>query len=603
MRDATARALVGAVLGRTRGGEIEVVENGRSRVFGEPTDLRATVRIKDPAAWRGPLNGSIGLGESYVDGLWETDDLVALIQIVARSLSRQHRGVSAAVARSRAAFHRLRGLVPENTRGGARANISAHYDLGNDLFASFLDPTMMYSCAYFPREDATLEEAQLAKLDRICERLQLGPDTHLLEIGTGWGGMAMHAARTTGCRVTTTTISRAQHELATERVREAGLEDRITILLEDYRDLERHLRPAGLDRDDRGGRLAVLRHLLQDLRPAARRRRPLPAAGDHRRRPPLRGGEGVEELRQHARLPRRLPALAEADRRQRRLVTEMREIWLDDITAHYPPTLASGASASSPPGTASRRTATTSASSGSGTSTCRLRGGLPRAPHRRRPGALREAVVPMSAAGEPGSGRRRAGRRARAAAPDPRARRRLARLGPGRAAAVPAPRGHRARHAGLRHRPAAAAGGRADRRGARRRAPRAARRPRHRAPPRRRQQPRRLGRAGTGTDGRGALGHLPLPRRALARADRPAQGLAPASGRGACARWSRRRSGSARSADRAVSTFAAHPGNIPDRAPPANSSSAGSTPKATTAPTRRCASTSSTRPAIPPTCR
>ncbi|HEY2052392.1 MAG TPA: cyclopropane-fatty-acyl-phospholipid synthase family protein, partial [Solirubrobacterales bacterium] len=238
MRDATARAAVGAVLGRTRGGEIEVVENGRTRVFGEPSDLRATVRVNDPAAWRGPLNGSIGLGESYVDGLWETDDLVPLIQIAARSLSRQHRGVSAVIARSRHAFHRVRGLVPENTRGGARANISAHYDLGNDLFSSFLDPTMMYSCAYFPRADASLEEAQTAKLDRICERLQLGPDTHLLEIGTGWGGMAIHAARTTGCRVTTTTISRAQHELASERVRAAGLEDRITILLEDYRDLQ-----------------------------------------------------------------------------------------------------------------------------------------------------------------------------------------------------------------------------------------------------------------------------------------------------------------------------------------------------------------------------
>ncbi|MBS1894376.1 MAG: class I SAM-dependent methyltransferase, partial [Actinobacteria bacterium] len=237
MRDAAARAMVGAVLGRTRGGEIEVVEDGRSRVYGEPSELRATVRIKDPAAWRGPLNGSIGLGESYVDGLWETDDLVALIQIAARSLARQHRGVSAAVARSRAAFHRLRGLVPENTKGGARANISAHYDLGNDLFSAFLDPTMMYSCAYFPRDDASLEEAQRAKLDRICEQLRLGPDIHLLEIGTGWGGMAMHAARTTGCRVTTTTISRAQHELATQRVREAGLEDRVTILLEDYRDL------------------------------------------------------------------------------------------------------------------------------------------------------------------------------------------------------------------------------------------------------------------------------------------------------------------------------------------------------------------------------
>ena len=155
MKDAAARAVVGAVLRRTRGGQIEVVENGRSRVYGEPSDLRATVRINDPAAWRGPLHGSIGLGEGYVDGLWETDDLVALIRIAARSLASQHRGAQRRRRQDRAAAcTALRGLVPENTRGGARANISAHYDLGNDLFASFLDPTMMYSCAYFPREGA-----------------------------------------------------------------------------------------------------------------------------------------------------------------------------------------------------------------------------------------------------------------------------------------------------------------------------------------------------------------------------------------------------------------------------------------------------------------
>ncbi|HEX4732537.1 MAG TPA: cyclopropane-fatty-acyl-phospholipid synthase family protein [Solirubrobacterales bacterium] len=340
MRDATARAVVGAVLGRTRGGEIEVVDNGRSRVFGEPSDLRATVHIKDPAAWRGPLNGSIGLGESYVDGLWETDDLVALIQIAARGLSRQHHGLSAAIARSRAAFHRVRGLVPENTRGGARANISAHYDLGNDLFRSFLDPTMMYSCAYFPSEDASLEEAQLTKLDRICERLQLGPDTHLLEIGTGWGGMAIHAARTTGCQVTTTTISRAQHELATKRVREAGLEDRITILLEDYRDLTgtydrlvsiEMIEAVGwqyfdtyfnaCDRLLADDGLFLLQAITVDDRLYEIEKASRSFANTH-----VFPGGCLPSMKR----------IAESVG----MVTEMRPIWLDDITAYYPPTLA-----------------------------------------------------------------------------------------------------------------------------------------------------------------------------------------------------------------------------------------------------------------------
>jgi cyclopropane-fatty-acyl-phospholipid synthase len=237
VRDALSRAAVGTVLGRLRSGRIEVLEDGRRRGFG-PTeaDLRATVKINDPAAWRGPLRGSVGLGETYVEGLWETDDLVTLIRIAAREL-RDPGGLRGAVARPRGALHRLRHLVPENTRGAARRNISAHYDLGNDLFAAFLDERMMYSCAVFPRRDASLEEAQLAKLDRICDRLALGPDNHLLEIGTGWGGMAIHAGRRSGCRVTTTTISPAQHELARRRVREAGLADRVTVLLEDYRDL------------------------------------------------------------------------------------------------------------------------------------------------------------------------------------------------------------------------------------------------------------------------------------------------------------------------------------------------------------------------------
>jgi cyclopropane-fatty-acyl-phospholipid synthase len=340
VRDAAARAAVGAVLSRTKGGEIEIVEGGRARVYGEPTDLHATVRINDPAAWRGPLHGSVGLGEGYVDGLWETDDLVALIQIGARSLAGQYRGISAAVSKARSGLHRLRGLVPENTRRGARANISAHYDLGNDLFAAFLDPTMMYSCAYFPRDGADLEEAQLAKLDRICERLELGPDTHLLEIGTGWGGMAIHAARTTGCRVTTTTISRAQHELASERVREAGLADRVTILLQDYRDLEgtfdrlvsiEMIEAVGwqyfddyfhaCDRLLADDGLFLLQAITVDDRLYEMEKASRSFANTH-----VFPGGCLPSLQRIA------DAIG--------TVTELREIWLDDITAHYPPTLA-----------------------------------------------------------------------------------------------------------------------------------------------------------------------------------------------------------------------------------------------------------------------
>jgi cyclopropane-fatty-acyl-phospholipid synthase len=237
VRDRIARHLVKLLLGRLHAGRIEIVEGGRRRAFGpEEAELQAAITVRDPAAWRGVLRGSLGLGEDYLDGRWETDDLLALLRIAARELRRPSR-LRAALWRLRGLTHRLRRLVPENSRRGARENISAHYDLGNELFSAFLDERMMYSCALFPAEGVSLEEAQLAKLERICAQLELGPDDHLLEIGTGWGGLAVHAAREYGCRVTTATISREQHRLACERVREAGLEGRVTVLLEDYRDL------------------------------------------------------------------------------------------------------------------------------------------------------------------------------------------------------------------------------------------------------------------------------------------------------------------------------------------------------------------------------
>jgi cyclopropane-fatty-acyl-phospholipid synthase len=341
MKDALARSAVSTVMSHgVRSGRIEVVEDGRARGFGPAdADLRATVTINDPAAWRGPLHGSIGLGEGYVDGLWETDDLVALIRIAARGL-RDLDGLRGAVARPRGLLHRARRLVPENTRTGARKNISAHYDLGNDLFASFLDERMMYSCAYFPRPGASLEEAQVAKLDRICDQLRLDRDSHLLEIGTGWGGLAVHAAREHGCRVTTTTISRQQHELASRRVREAGLEDRVTVLLEDYRDLRgRYDRLVSVEMIE-----AVGWQYFDDF---FHRCDQLLAPDGLMLLQAITIDDDMYEAEKAARsfanthvfpggcLPS-MAAIADCVSR----VTSMRQVWLDDITAHYPPTLA-----------------------------------------------------------------------------------------------------------------------------------------------------------------------------------------------------------------------------------------------------------------------
>jgi cyclopropane-fatty-acyl-phospholipid synthase len=238
MRGDVARAVVHRALRRMRGGRLEIAEGGRLQRFG-PADaaLRARIEVSDPRAWSGLLRGSTGWGEGYVHGYWASDDLVDLTRIACRNL--------AALDRWRRRLRPLVGpaqrvvkLVPQNTRAGARSNISAHYDLGNELFAAFLDEGMTYSCAYFPDPDASLERAQVAKIERLCRVLRLGPDDHLLEIGTGWGSFAIHAATEHGCRVTTTTISREQRAYATERVRRAGLAGRVTVLLRDYRDLD-----------------------------------------------------------------------------------------------------------------------------------------------------------------------------------------------------------------------------------------------------------------------------------------------------------------------------------------------------------------------------
>jgi cyclopropane-fatty-acyl-phospholipid synthase len=171
-----------------------------------------------------------------MQGYWSTDDLTALVRILLHNrevLDGMEIGLARATAPLRKALH----WAARNTRRGSRRNISAHYDLGNDFFRLFLDPTMMYSSAVFEHPGMTLEAASIAKLDRICRKLDLHPGDHVMEIGTGWGGFAMHAAANYGCRVTTTTLSRRQHELAHERIAAAGLANRVTLLLEDYRDL------------------------------------------------------------------------------------------------------------------------------------------------------------------------------------------------------------------------------------------------------------------------------------------------------------------------------------------------------------------------------
>jgi len=230
-------------LDQLRGGQVRLQDHLGERLLGETAGaneaaLNPGLRVHDPAFYRAlAARGSVGAGESFIDGEWDCDDLVGLVRLLVRNRELLD-GVETGPARLGGLAMRVLHAARRNTRAGSRRNIAAHYDLGNEFFQLFLDEDLMYSAAMFASPADTLEQASRRKLQRICEKLQLRPGDHLLEIGSGWGGMAMHAAREYGCRVTTTTISARQHALATQRVREAGLEDRVTVLLRDYRDLE-----------------------------------------------------------------------------------------------------------------------------------------------------------------------------------------------------------------------------------------------------------------------------------------------------------------------------------------------------------------------------
>ncbi len=230
-----SRWLVSLLLARIKVGSLVVVEGDERRVYGSGPPA-ATVRIDSPRAWPKLLRGSRGMAEAFAQGLWDSPDLVALIRLAACNAGGLDRLRSLLVP-VRWPLQRARVLVRRSTKRQRRRDIAAHYDLGNELFSGMLDPTMSYSCAVFEHDAMTLEQAQLAKLERVCEQLDLGPEDRVLEIGTGWGAFAVYAAATRGCHVTTTTISREQHDYAVEQVRRAGLNDRVTVLMEDYRDL------------------------------------------------------------------------------------------------------------------------------------------------------------------------------------------------------------------------------------------------------------------------------------------------------------------------------------------------------------------------------
>ncbi len=233
------RCLVWDRLKNLRHGCLVIDDGGKREAFGHGGEdsLTVNIKIRDPRFYRHLVfGGSLGAAEAYIQGLWTCDNLVDLVRVFCRNPS-----VSTALehgpARVFSLAARLGHWLRKNTISGSRRNISDHYDLGNDFFSLFLDETMAYSCAIFPHAGSTLHEASVAKFDRVCQKLALTANDHVLEIGTGWGGFALHAAKEYGCRVTTTTISRKQYEYSRQQVAAHGLADRVTVLCEDYRAL------------------------------------------------------------------------------------------------------------------------------------------------------------------------------------------------------------------------------------------------------------------------------------------------------------------------------------------------------------------------------
>ena len=231
-----------AQLDTFRGGRITLIEGNQCHHLGQEGPLQVTVVIRHSRAWkRLAFGGTVGAAESYMDGDWDADDLVALVRLFASNIEQVNAKMENGSAR---VAHWLLGAayrLQRNSLSGSKRNIAAHYDIGNDLFSTFLDRLhWMYSSAVFPYPQASLEEASTYKLNLMLDKLDVQPEHHLLEIGTGWGGLAIHAAKTRGCRVTTTTISEEQYTHTQRRIYEEGLTDKITLLKQDYRELKGH---------------------------------------------------------------------------------------------------------------------------------------------------------------------------------------------------------------------------------------------------------------------------------------------------------------------------------------------------------------------------
>jgi len=242
--DKRSRDIVFSVLAKLTYGQLEIIEGTQHLFFPENVEdtnvagnITGKIYVHEVSMYRDFIKGgSIGAAEAFIAGKWTSPNLTNVIRIFAKAQQATDR-----LEAKKSLLNKVKNIFSHwknrNTQSGSKKNILAHYDLGNELYERFLDPEMMYSSAIYPHETASLDEAQLHKLQTICERLSLTEDEHLLEIGTGWGGLAIYAAKNFGCKVTTTTISDAQYAYAEQRIKELGLTDKITLLKKDYREL------------------------------------------------------------------------------------------------------------------------------------------------------------------------------------------------------------------------------------------------------------------------------------------------------------------------------------------------------------------------------
>jgi len=236
-RAGIARTTVLRALRDLPGGQVQIVEGDATHTLGRRArGLSARVTVHDPAAYSSLLRGSVGFADAYVDGLWDADDLVALIRIAARSMRSIDR-LRERLATLTLPLRRAAAARRSNTRARSRSNVERHYDLGNDFFSLVLDETMGYSCAYWERPDMEPVEASRANLDRVCGLLELHQGERVLEMGSGWGGLAVHMAATAGCHVSTVTLSHNQREYIERLARNAGVRDRVEVIVSDYRDV------------------------------------------------------------------------------------------------------------------------------------------------------------------------------------------------------------------------------------------------------------------------------------------------------------------------------------------------------------------------------